>query len=91
VKNFFTDHPRSIGESYFQHLFFATVFGLKMVVAGLACIIHAFLPFLFKNTGSNMLIGMMKTFVERMQEPDERIISIYKCIEKNKNLHGRNK
>ena len=26
-------------------------FGVRMLVAGLACLVHAFLPFLFKTTG----------------------------------------
>ena len=48
----FTDHPASVGESYAEHLVTASGFGLRMVLAGLACMIHALLPFLFVNTGS---------------------------------------
>ena len=29
MKNIFTDHPNSVGESYFQHMFFAIKVGLK--------------------------------------------------------------
>ena len=48
----FTDHPASVGESYGEHLLTASGFGLRMVLAGLACMIHALLPFLFVKTGS---------------------------------------
>ena len=46
----FTSHPRSIGESYGQHLVSATGFGLTMLWAGLACLVHAIFPFLFTAT-----------------------------------------
>ena len=48
----FTDHPTSVGESYSEHLLTASGFGLRMVLAGLACMVHALLPFLFVKTGS---------------------------------------
>jgi hypothetical protein len=48
----FTQHPRSVGESYFEHMGSATVFGSRMVVAGCACLLHGIFPFLFVTTGS---------------------------------------
>jgi hypothetical protein len=51
----FTDHPESIGETYGEHLVRATVFGGRMVVAGLACMLHALLPFVFVRTGSEAI------------------------------------
>ena len=48
----FTDHPASVGESYSEHLVTAAGFGLRMLVAGSACLVHAVLPFLFVKTGS---------------------------------------
>jgi len=47
----FTDHPASVGESYFQHLGSATSFGGRMILAGLACMLHGLMPFLFVRTG----------------------------------------
>ena len=89
MKNIFTDHPKSIGESYFQHLYFAFLFGANMVIGGLACIIHAFLPFLFKKTGSNVLIKMTRHFIDRMPTLDDRVMCIHECIEKKKLSDGR--
>jgi len=48
----FTDHPRSVGETYTQHLESACSFGGRMILAGLACLIHGVFPFLFTRTGS---------------------------------------
>ena len=51
----FTGHPRSVGETYFEHMGVASRCGASMVVAGLACLVHAVLPFLFVRTASNCL------------------------------------
>jgi len=48
----FIAHPQSVGETYAEHLARATVFGGRMVLAGLACMLHALLPFVFVRTGS---------------------------------------
>ena len=48
----FTDHPNSVGETYLEHFQFASRFGAQLVIAGTACLIHGFLPFLFLTTGS---------------------------------------
>jgi len=51
IKRAFTEHPASVGESYFQHMGMAFSFGSKMVVSGIACLFHGLFPFLFKTTG----------------------------------------
>jgi len=53
-----TEHPASVGETYTQHLASATGFSLRMIAAGLACLIHALLPFLFVKTGSNAIVAL---------------------------------
>jgi len=52
LENLFTDHPRSVGETYSQHLATACSFGARMVAAGGACMLHGVFPFLFVRTGS---------------------------------------
>ena len=54
----FMDHPRSIGESYFEHLLFAGGFALRLLGAGLAALVHALIPCLFEKTASNMIAKM---------------------------------
>jgi hypothetical protein len=51
----FTVHPASVGESYGQHLGRAVCFGTRMVLAGIACLVHGMLPFLFVSTGSQAI------------------------------------
>ena len=48
----FLKHPHSIGETYLQHMSAALSFGITMIVAGIACIVHAIVPALFERTAS---------------------------------------
>lgn len=82
MKNPFTVHPHSMDETYWQHFFFASLFGFSMLMAGVACILHAIFPFIFKTTGSNMLIRQMKHFVDRMPIVEERIVDVSRSIER---------
>lgn len=54
----FTDHPASVGESYWQHLAFALGFSFKLFVAAVAALVHAVFPFLFKTTASGLIADM---------------------------------
>ncbi len=56
----FTKHPREVGESYGEHFLVATRFGVSMIGGGLACLVHAVLPFCCTRTGS--------TTIERLNE-----------------------
>ena len=58
----FTKHPSDVGETYVEHLAVATSFGSAMILGGLACLAHGFLPFLFTTTGSRTI----KRLHERM-------------------------
>ena len=58
----FTAHPASVDETYGEHLAMATGFGLRMILGGVACLIHGVLPFLFVRTGSSEI----RTLHERM-------------------------
>jgi hypothetical protein len=51
----FTEHPESVGETYGEHMVRASCFGGRMVVAGLGCMVHALLPFIFVRTGSRAI------------------------------------
>jgi hypothetical protein len=67
-RQLFTEHPASVGESYTEHLAMASGFGFKMILGGLACLVHGLLPFLFVKTGSAAirdLHGRMVTHRDR--------------------------
>jgi len=51
----FTEHPRSIGETYFQHLRTAFGFGSQLFAASLGCFLHGLFPFLCVKTGSKAI------------------------------------
>lgn len=54
----FTEHPSSVGESYWQHLAFALGVSVTLLLAALAALVHAVLPFLFKTTASRLIAKM---------------------------------
>ena len=51
----FTEHPASVGETYGQHFMHASGFGMRMILGGIACLLHGFFPFLFVKTGSKQI------------------------------------
>ena len=59
----FNDHPASIGESYGEHLVHASGFGFRMMLGGLACMVHGLLPFLFVKTGSQQISSLHSKMV----------------------------
>jgi len=52
LRNKFTDHPASVGETYGQHFVSAMGFSLTMLRAAFCCAVHAVLPWAFVTTGS---------------------------------------
>ena len=50
-----TEHLREVGQTYPEHLVRAMGFGITMLAAGLACLVHALFPFLFVTTGSRCI------------------------------------
>lgn len=52
VKRLFTEHPATVDETYGEHFVAANGFAWRLLLASLACFVHAFLPFLFVKTGS---------------------------------------
>lgn len=49
----FTKHPKSVGETYLQHLLSAWSFSFRMLVGAVACFLHGLFPFVFLTTGSS--------------------------------------
>ncbi len=61
----FTEHPRAVGESYGTHARHAAGFGLAMLAGGLACLVHAVLPFAFVTTGSRTVMELYARMAPR--------------------------
>lgn len=81
MQNPFTHHPRLQGETYFQHAFFALQFGGSLMLGGVACLLHAIFPFLFKTTASDTLMKQMKQYIERQPHPEEKIVTLAHFLE----------
>jgi hypothetical protein len=65
----FTEHPASVGENYFQHLGRASGFAVSMIGGGLACLVHAILPFLFTHTGSGIIATLYTQMITNRRRP----------------------
>ena len=51
----FTDHPSSVNETYFEHMFIALGFSLRLVYASFAALVHSIFPFVFQKTASDTI------------------------------------
>jgi hypothetical protein len=58
LKQAFTDHPKSVGESYGAHLLHALGFAGGCALAAGACLVHAVFPFLCVKTGSRQITAL---------------------------------
>ncbi len=58
LRRWFLAHPATLDETYLEHMSFAGGFGLRLLAAGCACLIHAIVPCLFERTGSRAIMAM---------------------------------
>jgi hypothetical protein len=72
LKRLFTEHPDSVGESYFEHMRVALSFAGPLLAAGLAAIIHALLPFLCVTTASGTVKRLNARMISRTPHPSAR-------------------
>ncbi|MQR00120.1 DUF6356 family protein [Glaciimonas soli] len=59
----FTQHPASVDETYLQHMATSLSFALPLLIAALACLIHAVFPFLCTSTGSKTITRLYDRMV----------------------------
>ena len=55
ISRMFLDHPRSVNETYLQHMAFAGWFASKLFAAGFAAAVHAIFPNCFEKTASSII------------------------------------
>ncbi|MFP4528928.1 MAG: DUF6356 family protein [Candidatus Kapaibacterium sp.] len=65
MPNPFTEHPREVGMSYWQHARFALSFTFWMIAGVFASVIHALLPFLFTTTTSDIIKKLHAKIADR--------------------------
>ena len=61
----FTDHPTSVGQTYFEHFKFALKVSASLLKAFLACLIHAVYPPVHKNTASATIAELHNRIEQR--------------------------
>jgi Family of unknown function (DUF6356) len=54
ISRMFLEHPRSVNESYLQHMAFAGWFSSRLFMAAFAAMIHAIFPSCFEKTASRI-------------------------------------
>jgi hypothetical protein len=68
----FSEHPRSVGETYGQHLLTAWSFAGSMIYGGLACLVHGLLPFMSTTTGSSIIRRLHdQMIIHRGRQPSD--------------------
>ncbi|MGN6590584.1 MAG: DUF6356 family protein [Sphingomicrobium sp.] len=63
------EHLAGVDETYFEHMSFALVVGMLTLGAGLACVLHAFVPALCPNTCSRTVGLLQNLFEDRRKLP----------------------
>jgi hypothetical protein len=63
----FLAHPRSVGESYAQHLAAALRFAALLGLAAAACFVHALVPALFTRSASRRVAELNTRMVQNRQ------------------------
>ncbi|WP_194792838.1 DUF6356 family protein [Caenimonas koreensis] len=63
--NIFTQHPRSVGESYWEHMGVALSFAGSLFLGSAAALVHAVFPFLFTDTSSSLIARLSKRMMNR--------------------------
>jgi hypothetical protein len=61
----FTEHPRSVGESYWQHMGVALSFAGSLLLGAAASLVHAIFPFLCMRTGSSIVVRLHERVTKR--------------------------
>ncbi|HEV2530992.1 DUF6356 family protein [Phenylobacterium sp.] len=61
----FVAHPHAVGETYGEHAAAAAGFGGLLIAAGLACLVHAILPWMFETTASGLVVRLHNRMAAR--------------------------
>ena len=81
----FTEHPATVGETYWQHMGMALSFSGRMAVGAFVALVHAFLPFLFVKTGSQIITNLHQCMVAQRnrQNPAPKALSPHLARQSN--------
>ena len=69
--NPFTDHPSKVDETYFEHMWCACKFFIKLQLLSFVALVHSVFPFLFEFTASDGIKKLNSCLQERKLEVEE--------------------
>ncbi|MEM7300453.1 MAG: DUF6356 family protein [Pseudomonadota bacterium] len=55
INRLFLDHPKTVDETYGEHMLFALRFSGSLALAALMALVHAFIPCLFEKSASKIV------------------------------------
>jgi hypothetical protein len=71
LKRLFVDHPREVGEGYFEHMAQAWRFGFRLLRLSGAAFLHGAAPGVCRTTVSDEIRGMARELGGRAEEARE--------------------
>ncbi len=70
IKRLFIEHPRSVGEGYFEHMRASLTVGARLLAAAGGCIVHAIVPGWCTTTGSTAILKLhSEIYPRRFDQP----------------------
>ena len=67
LQSTFIEHPKSVGETYFQHQRVAAGFAGTLIVAAAAAVVHSVIPCLCEKTASSKIAKLNDSLQSRAQ------------------------
>ncbi len=61
----FVDHPKTVGESYFEHMAASLAVAVRLAAASSKCVVHAVVPGLCKTAGSDAILKLHREISPR--------------------------
>lgn len=72
-RRLFTDHPKSVEESYAEHFAVASGFGMTMIWGGIKAVVHGFIPGLCTTAGSDTVRRLHERLVAQRAAKGEAV------------------
>ena len=70
IQRLLLDHPRSVGEGYFEHMFASLTVAARLAGALGACTVHAFIPGWCTTTASDAILALHREIsLRRCDQP----------------------
>lgn len=79
MKNWFTEHPHSVNETYWRHLWFSLRSAGCLLFASVAAVAHAICPFLCMFTASKIVAKMAGEYCKN-ERRDGFLTKVNACL-----------